>query len=208
MARIFSTIGRLSVFVALVGLVAGGCTHRPEGVASRADAEGVPTPSGEAGKGLGLDSLDEPAPDFLVHPAGAAPQSFASLAAGHPVLLHLWATWCTSCRAELPDLAAFASGLAGDGVRFLAVAVEDESARPAVHRFLAGLALPPGSSPVPELLVPPSAPDVAPYLTWGLPVTYLLDARGTVVGRALGARTWSATRGAKTAVLARLKRGG
>ena len=44
--------------------------------------------------------------------------------AGTPVLLNVWATWCTSCREEMADLAALDREYAPRGVRVLAVSVD------------------------------------------------------------------------------------
>jgi peroxiredoxin len=44
--------------------------------------------------------------------------------AGAPVLLNVWATWCTSCREEMADLAALSREYAPNGVTVLAVSVD------------------------------------------------------------------------------------
>jgi peroxiredoxin len=44
--------------------------------------------------------------------------------AGSPVLLNVWATWCTSCREEMADLAALSREYAPKGVTVLAVSVD------------------------------------------------------------------------------------
>jgi thiol-disulfide isomerase/thioredoxin len=44
--------------------------------------------------------------------------------AGRPVLLNVWATWCTSCREEMADLAAIDRAYAPRGVTVLAVSVD------------------------------------------------------------------------------------
>jgi len=44
--------------------------------------------------------------------------------AGTPVLLNVWATWCTSCREEMADLAAIDEKYRGRGLRVLAVSVD------------------------------------------------------------------------------------
>ena len=54
--------------------------------------------------------------------------------AGAPVLLNVWATWCTSCREEMADLAAIDRAYASRGVKVLAVSVDrGDGAR--VQRF-------------------------------------------------------------------------
>lgn len=88
---------------------------------------------------------------------------------GRPLVLNLWASWCLPCRAEIPEIDAFASG--HPEVRVLGVAVEDTEA---------------GAIEFAEELAPgyPLAlgnPDFeASYPRIGLPVTYVIGADGRV----------------------------
>jgi len=73
--------------------------------------------------------LDSPraAPDFaLKDPAGRTVT--LSSQRGRVVLLNFWATWCDSCREELPALDYLQSG-ANDRFVLLAVSVDDDPAK-------------------------------------------------------------------------------
>lgn len=97
---------------------------------------------------------------------------------GQPVLLNLWATWCTPCREEMAVLQSAADAYK-DRVAFVGVDTRD---RPeAAAAFLDELAI-----TYPQLV------DLdGELLNWtrvpGLPVTLVVDAGGRVVDRHVGA---------------------
>lgn len=116
---------------------------------------------------------NDPAPDFTVPTLDGG---FFSLSAhldkaGTPVVLNLWASWCLPCRQEMPALDAAARRY--PQITFLGVAVQDDMA--AAERFARelGVSYPIGLDERDEVN--------ALYPTFGLPVTYLISAEGTIL---------------------------
>ena len=95
---------------------------------------------------------------------------------GRPVVLNLWASWCTPCRREIPEFSQVAS--ANPEVAFVGAAVED--ARGPAEAFAAevGASYPLGIDE--KLTVKNGYPFV------GLPVTYLIASDGTVARQIQG----------------------
>ncbi|MGD8859546.1 MAG: TlpA disulfide reductase family protein [Myxococcales bacterium] len=106
--------------------------------------------------------------------------SRAELAAGdRPTLVHVWATWCPPCRAELPSLLALPSHL---DVAVVAIAL-DESWDD-VEDHLKG--------PAPASVVLADRHHVRDALeARSLPVTFLLDRSGRLTLRFDGTRDWT-----------------
>jgi thiol-disulfide isomerase/thioredoxin len=88
---------------------------------------------------------------------------------GQPVVINFWASWCPPCRTEIPDISAFAE--ANPDIQVVGVAVED--AESSARDFAATVA-----ASYPLALGTDAIEDAYPRI--GLPVTYVLDARGVV----------------------------
>ncbi len=88
---------------------------------------------------------------------------------GKPVVINLWASWCPPCRAEIPDISAYAT--ANPGTVVVGLAVEDSEQR--AREFAAEI----GAS-YPLAFGTPAVEDAYPNL--GLPATYILDENGIV----------------------------
>jgi cytochrome c biogenesis protein CcmG/thiol:disulfide interchange protein DsbE len=91
--------------------------------------------------------------------------------AGTPVLLNVWATWCTSCREEMADLAALDREYAPRGVRVLAVSV-DAGDGTRVRRFAEAEKLPFAVAHDPAGVVQKT------FQAVGVPETYLISGDG------------------------------
>lgn len=111
--------------------------------------------------------------------------------AGQVVVMNVWASWCSPCRAEAPTLDRVARDLAADGVQFLGLNVRDSltSAQGFIDTF--GVSYPniidrDGRL---QLLFRDSLPPQA------IPSTIVIDQQGRVAARGLGQLSESSLRG-------------
>lgn len=104
---------------------------------------------------------------------------------GKVVLLNIWATWCTPCLKELPTLVELQK-LKGDDLVVLTLSI-DEAPFAQIEGFLKNKL---------QLELPHLAQDDTGKLfmqigTQGLPITYLIDRKGTMTHRFIGAVEWT-----------------
>jgi cytochrome c biogenesis protein CcmG/thiol:disulfide interchange protein DsbE len=117
--------------------------------------------------------VGRPAPPFTMTPVGGgAPVTLESLR-GKPVVLNFWATWCAPCMQEHPALQS-AAGSRTDAV-FLGVVYQDEEARIREFQRRFGSAYP--------SLVDPDGKTAIAYGIAGVPETFFIDPKGTIVAK-------------------------
>jgi len=102
---------------------------------------------------------------------------------GKLVLLHFWATWCKSCREELPSLAALGSWLGERDFAVIAIAIDRKPQ--AVRKFVSDI------DDAATFLIDSSGDVRSSYLVGALPTTYLVGKDGKFLGRMEGPRDWS-----------------
>jgi cytochrome c biogenesis protein CcmG, thiol:disulfide interchange protein DsbE len=102
---------------------------------------------------------------------------------GRVVLINYWATWCEPCRDEMPAIERLRTKMKGRPFEVLAVNYGESAER--VSSFVAKLNL---SMPV---LLDPYKHSVEAWKVRGLPMTFLVDARGRVRYWSFGERDWS-----------------
>ena len=111
---------------------------------------------------------------------------------GHVVLLNAWATWCTPCRWEMPEMEQLYRRLAGQGLVVVAVS-QDEAPGPDAT---GGGTLGDVAGFVHEnhltfpVLLDPARRLQQLYDIVGLPTTFLIDRQGRVVRKVLGPARW------------------
>ncbi|MBC8089899.1 MAG: TlpA family protein disulfide reductase [Phycisphaerae bacterium] len=94
-------------------------------------------------------------------------------------LLNVWATWCTSCREEFAELERLRAAHESQGLRVVAVSV-DQGTDVKVRKFVEAQRT---NFPVAH---DADARITSLYGVGGLPTSYLLDASGKVLWRAVG----------------------
>jgi thiol-disulfide isomerase/thioredoxin len=132
---------------------------------------------------IGTTATSAPAkrlPNLVFQDLAGHPQKLSSLR-GSIAVLSFWATWCAPCREELPRLAKLSQEYAAQGVRFLAISVDEPKDRLKIEPFLHQQNL--------TLDVWLGA-DRDALDRFGLgnvvPATLILDPEGEVTGRILG----------------------
>ncbi len=98
--------------------------------------------------------------------------------AGQVRLVNFWATWCPPCRAELPDLVAYAGDYAGQGFQFIGVNEQESAAQVSAFLAQSGLDFP--------IVLDGDGSQMAPFGVTGLPSSFLIGPDGTIVQRWTG----------------------
>jgi thiol-disulfide isomerase/thioredoxin len=107
--------------------------------------------------------------------------------APRPLLINFWATWCTPCREEFPDLVRIDNDYRARNLDFIIVSLDDPSEiKTTVPRFLQQM-----RARMPAYLLNATEPNAAinavdPEWAGGMPATFLLDTSGQVVYKHLG----------------------
>jgi thiol-disulfide isomerase/thioredoxin len=141
-------------------------------------------PSGASStRGIGI-AIGDRAPEF-VGPGGAAAltgldrqQLHLADFAGHPLWIVFWASWCTPCHEEAPEIEAVLRAHAGSSLSVLAIAVQDPET--SVRAFMSRYGLDY------EVGLDPTAAVRDAYGGWGLPIHFFLDGTGTIRDRYIG----------------------
>ena len=128
--------------------------------------------------------INREAPDFKVMNLATRDTVSLSDYRGSVTLVNIWATWCLPCRDEMPSMQALYDSLAGQGFRIAAISIDEGSPEDVVafaQKF--GLTF--------DILHDRTGTIERLYQTTGVPESFLLDRRGILVKRVIGAHDWS-----------------
>jgi peroxiredoxin len=124
------------------------------------------------------------APDFTLKDLSGRDVQLSSLK-GKVVLVNFWATWCPPCREEVPSMVRLNQAMQGKPFQMLAVSI-DEGGKPAIESFFqkTGVTLP--------ALLDSDGKVAKRYGTTGVPETFVIDTKGVILKKVIGAMDWSA----------------
>jgi thiol-disulfide isomerase/thioredoxin len=135
--------------------------------------------AGLAGAGVALAA--RPAPKISgTDPVSGKHVSLAQFK-GHPVVINVWASWCSGCNEEADDLSRFAD--AHHEVRMLGIDVQDSKAGARLFYRVHDQEWP--------SIFDPSGRIAQRLGSVGLPTTFFLDRRHRIVGELAGAGTFA-----------------
>jgi peroxiredoxin len=101
---------------------------------------------------------------------------------GKKVLLNFWATWCSPCRTEIPQIVQFYKRMDHSEMAVLAVNVTsmEEGGAKSVQAFAQknGMSFP--------ILLDPHEETISTYGIVTIPTTYLLNEKGVIIAKHIG----------------------
>ncbi len=119
----------------------------------------------------------EPAAEFEGELLDGEEAAFADYS-GKPLIINFWASWCSPCRAEMPELIE-AYETHKDDIQFIGVNFRDTKAL--ANRFYDEFEVPY------ESFFDQSGKIGFSYGVRALPATFFIDSEGTIIDRKLGA---------------------
>jgi cytochrome c biogenesis protein CcmG/thiol:disulfide interchange protein DsbE len=122
-------------------------------------------------------TLNTIAPDFMRTDLSGRPLQLEQFR-GRVVLLNFWATWCGPCITEIPVFSRWQRRYGGAGLQVIGVSMDDDET--AVKRFVAKHNV---SYPI---LMGDAKLGESLGGVFGLPQSFLIDARGRIVLRIVG----------------------
>lgn len=125
-------------------------------------------------------TLGQPAPEFSALAVASHDTVSLSTYRGQVILLNIWATWCPPCEAEMPAIQRLYQELGPDGLRVLAVSVDEEASADSVMRWATAHHL------TFDILQDASREIETIYRTIGVPESFVIDRQGRVVKRVTG----------------------
>jgi peroxiredoxin len=126
------------------------------------------------------------APDFQLQDIHGNSVNFADFT-GKPMFIYFWATWCTSCKKEMPAFNALYNEFKDQGFVFLTISIQEDPAWVQDVAMKRGYTLP--------ILLDETGEVTKKYGARGTPSIYLVDRGGRVTAQVLGMRAWDSDAG-------------
>ncbi|GFP32264.1 cytochrome c biogenesis protein CcmG, thiol:disulfide interchange protein DsbE [Candidatus Hakubella thermalkaliphila] len=123
-----------------------------------------------------------PAPEFALNSLGGREVSLSDFR-GKVVVLNFWATWCGTCRAEMPNLERAYQAYKDKNVELVGISMDTDTQL--VESFVKEVGV------TYTILLDPSHRVASDYAIWALPTTYIVDEKGMIVGSEIGQLTES-----------------
>lgn len=103
---------------------------------------------------------------------------------GKVLFINFWATWCATCKVEMPSMQKLYDRFKDKGFDMLTISVDKDISliQPFMDKY---------NLTFPVLLDPDSEVAKKQYKTTGVPETFIVDRDGIIVHKAIGPRDWA-----------------
>lgn len=128
-----------------------------------------------------IAAVGKPAPSFELRDANGNMWSLSDLG-GKVVLLNFWATWCTTCKSEMPSKEALFQEMQGKPFQMLGVLFRDNPSNLQAYYRTQPVSIP--------TLISPGNEMAKLYGITGVPETFIIDKNGIVREKIVGPRDW------------------
>jgi cytochrome c biogenesis protein CcmG/thiol:disulfide interchange protein DsbE len=139
----------------------------------------------EAGNGKKVVAVGLYSPDFTVVDAKTGRTLSSSDLKGKVLFVHFWASWCEVCKEEMPTVNALASDMVSDrDFMMITVLYRDTPQNGAAYMKAMGYSFP--------VYTDTGGDDAKNFGVTGVPETYIVDKKGVLRKKVIGAADWSA----------------
>jgi len=128
-----------------------------------------------------IASVGKPAPDFEYPDANGKIWRLSDLK-GKVVFLNFWATWCTTCKGEMPHKEALYQKMKDEPFQMLGILFRDDPGNLKSYYKSQKVSLP--------TLISPDNDSAKMYGITGVPETFIIDKEGIVREKVVGPREW------------------
>ncbi|GFP30602.1 peroxiredoxin family protein [Candidatus Hakubella thermalkaliphila] len=170
----FKKILLLLVTIGMLFFLVSGCacmTEPPEEIGRAGSQSGGGSAEGSS------SSPAIPAPEFTLNSLDGREVSLSDFR-GKVVVLNFWATWCGTCRAEMPNLERAYQAYKDKNVELVGISMDTDTQL--VESFVKEVGV------TYTILLDPSHRVASDYAIWALPSTYIVDEKGMIVGSEIG----------------------
>jgi len=143
----------------------------------------TPLRAGEHDASIAWHAAPRHLPLFVFTADGSGPMTLRQFR-GRVVLLNVWATWCPTCRRELPTLDRLQKRLGGSDFEVVALSIDRDGAG-AIAPFFREI----GIKNL-RIFFDPRGTVLGEYTIVGLPTTLVIDRGGREIGRITGPADW------------------
>lgn len=131
-------------------------------------------------------SVGSKAPNFRAQTVDSVPRTHTlDDYKGQVVLLNIWGTFCLPCRDEMPAIQKLHEALAPEGLKVVAVSMDDPGSADKIRAFVKEFGL------TFQILYDPTGKITNDYQTTGVPETFVIARDGVIRKKMIGASDWN-----------------